>query len=97
MEKQLARELIEFIHQSPTNFHAVANASRMLAAHGFHQLSQGEAWHIEKGGKYFVTQNQSLLFAFEAGTGEVADGMKKSMAGLSSTRGSTARSPWPAG
>ena len=76
MEKQLARELIEFIHQSPTNFHAVANASRMLAAHGFHQLSQGEAWHIEKGGKYFVTQNQSLLFAFEAGTGEVADGMK---------------------
>lgn len=76
MEKQLARELIEFIHQSPTNFHAVANASRMLAAHGFCQLSQGEAWHIEKGGKYFVTQNQSALFAFEAGTGEVADGMK---------------------
>lgn len=76
MEKQLARELIEFIHQSPTNFHAVANASRMLAAHGFHQLSQGEAWHIEKGGKYFVTQNQSSLFAFEVGTGEVADGMK---------------------
>ena len=76
MEKQLARELIEFIHQSPTNFHAVANANRMLAAHGFCQLSQGEAWHIEKGGKYFVTQNQSALFPFEAGTGEVADGMK---------------------
>ena len=28
MEKQYAKELVEFIHESPTNFHAVANAKK---------------------------------------------------------------------
>ena len=28
MEKQVAKELIEFIHESPTNFHVVANAKK---------------------------------------------------------------------
>lgn len=77
MEKQLAKELIEFIHESPTNFHAVANAKKELLDHGFKQLFSGEAWQIEKGGKYFVTKNHSSLFAFEIGSGEIAeDGFK---------------------
>ena len=53
MEKQLAKELIEFIHESPTNFHAVANVKEELLEHGFKQLFSGEAWTIEKGEKYF--------------------------------------------
>ena len=46
MEKQVAKELIEFIHESPTNFHVVANAKKELLNHGFKQLFSGEAWHI---------------------------------------------------
>ncbi len=77
MEKQYAKELIEFIHESPTNFHAVANAKKELLSNGFKQLFSGEAWQIEKGGKYFVTKNHSSLFAFEIGSGEIAeDGFK---------------------
>lgn len=77
MEKQYAKELIEFIHESPTNFHAVANAKKELLSDGFKQLFSGEAWQIEKGGKYFVTKNHSSLFAFEIGSGEIAeDGFK---------------------
>ena len=53
MEKQAALDLLEFIHESPTNFHAVLSIKQRLQAHGFKQLFSGEAWHIEHGGKYF--------------------------------------------
>jgi aspartyl aminopeptidase len=72
MAKELAVELIDFIHQSPTSFHAVANAKRELAARGFALLSPGDAWRLERGGKYMVTQNDSSLFAFETGSGNLA-------------------------
>jgi aspartyl aminopeptidase len=72
MEKTLAGELIDFIHQSPTNFHATATAKRALAAHGYTLLSQGDAWRLARGGKYMVTQNDSALFAFEIGSGDCA-------------------------
>lgn len=64
MEKQAALDLLEFIHESPTNFHAVLSIKQRLQAHGFKQLFSGEAWHIEHGGKYFVTKNHSSLYAF---------------------------------
>ena len=76
MEKHLAKDLIEFIYQSPTNFHVVSNAKQELIAHGFEELSAGEAWNLEKGKKYFVTKNGSSLFAFVVGTGSCAEGMK---------------------
>ena len=44
MEKHLAKDLIEFIYQSPTNFHVVSNVKQELMAHGFEELSAGEAW-----------------------------------------------------
>ena len=50
MEKQAALDLLEFIHESPTNFHAVLSIKQRLQAHGFKQLFSGEAWHIEHGG-----------------------------------------------
>ena len=76
MEKHLAKDLIEFIYQSPTNFHVVSNAKQELMAHGFEELSAGEAWNLEKGKKYFVTKNGSSLFAFVVGTGGCAEGIK---------------------
>lgn len=73
MEKQIARELIDFIHESPTNFHAVLNIKKQLTEQGFKQLFSGEAWHIEQGGKYFVTKNHSSLYAFIPGEGNIAE------------------------
>ncbi|MFR8082205.1 MAG: hypothetical protein ACLU6Z_11320 [Odoribacter splanchnicus] len=40
MEKQAALDLLEFIHESPTNFHAVLSIKHRLQAHGFKQLFQ---------------------------------------------------------
>ena len=73
MEKQAALDLLEFIHESPTNFHAVLSIKQRLQAHGFKQLFSGEAWHIEHGGKYFVTKNHSSLYAFIPGNGNLAE------------------------
>lgn len=73
MEKQAAQDLIQFINESPTNYHAIQNIKRELTEHGFKQLFSGEAWHIERGEKYFVTKNHSSLFAFVPGKGDVAE------------------------
>lgn len=73
MDKQAAHELIQFIHESPTNYHAVQNLKKQLTENGFKQLFSGEAWQIEKGGKYFVTKNHSSLYAFIPGEGSIAE------------------------
>lgn len=73
MEKQAANSLINFIHESPTNFHAVLSIKKQLLENGFKQLFSGEAWRIEHGGKYFVTKNHSSLFAFIPGNGNLAE------------------------
>lgn len=73
MEKQAARELIDFINESPTNFHAILNLKKHLRENGFKQLFSGESWNIERGGKYFVTKNHSSLFAFVPGNGDIAE------------------------
>ena len=72
MERQAALDLLDFINQSPTNYHAILSVKQRLQAEGFKQLFSGEAWHIEHGGKYFVTKNHSSLYAFIPGNGNLA-------------------------
>ncbi|MDR1756238.1 MAG: M18 family aminopeptidase [Culturomica sp.] len=72
MEKKAARELLDFIDSSPTNFHAILSSKKLLLENGFQQLFSGDAWKIEPGGKYFVTKNHSSLFAFVPGSGDIA-------------------------
>ena len=66
-------DLLDFIHESPTSFHAVQTVKKRLIANGFTQLFSGEAWHIEHGKKYFVTKNHSSLYAFIPGNGNIAE------------------------
>ncbi|MGL4491934.1 MAG: M18 family aminopeptidase, partial [Tannerellaceae bacterium] len=53
MEKQYANKLIDFIASSPTNFHAVETLRTQLKNSGYTELSFGDKWTIEAGGKYF--------------------------------------------
>lgn len=64
MYQKTAEELLEFIEKSPSCFHAVANMKGILAAEGFRELREDEKWEIEKGGRYFVTRNNSSIIAF---------------------------------
>lgn len=70
-EIEQAEELINYIYESPTSFHAVKNAVFELKKSGFIEVKEGEVLKIKKGGKYFITKNQSALIAFTVGNGEL--------------------------
>lgn len=66
-----AKELIDYIYESPTSFHAVNNAKLALEKSGFTEIKEDESWELHTGGKYFVTKNNSALIAFVVGNGEL--------------------------
>ena len=57
-------DLLTFIDQSPSPFHAVDTLAKTLSAAGYARLSESSPWHLAPGGKYFVTRNGSSLLAF---------------------------------
>ncbi|MGQ1889730.1 M18 family aminopeptidase [Thermophagus sp. OGC60D27] len=66
--EKLATELIDFIHESPSPFHVVENACRLLEKAGFQKLELHDTWALKKGQKYYTTRNGSALFAFIIGS-----------------------------
>ncbi len=58
------KNLIDFIEQSPTAFHAVKSISDLLKENGYQPLNEGEKWKLKPGEGYFVTRNQSSIIAF---------------------------------
>ena len=72
-----ARRLLQFIDASPSPFHAVKESVKMLEGAGFQCLRETDSWveRVQRGGKYYVTRNQSSLFAFVVPPAyEVGDG-----------------------
>ncbi len=61
----------QFLDTSYTAFHTVANAEAMLAEHGFTKLTLGKDFAIKRGGRYYVTRNDSGIIAFVAGKNNV--------------------------
>lgn len=69
--QKTAEELLQFLEESPSCFHAVFNMQEMLKAAGYTQLTEDSRWNLKKGGKYFVTRNGSSLAAFSIPAGEM--------------------------
>lgn len=63
--------LKEFLDKSPVNFFAVKTIREALDKAGYTRLDPRDRWEIERGGKYYVTQNDSAIFAFVAGTADI--------------------------
>lgn len=61
-------DLLNFLQQSPTPFHAVQAMSQRLVAAGFQRLQESDEWQLQSGGRYFVTRNDSSIIAFCCGT-----------------------------
>lgn len=57
-------QLLEFIKNSPSMFHATSNLQNRLKEFGFIELQETAPFKIEKGGKYYVVRNQSSIIAF---------------------------------
>lgn len=70
---EFAQQLIDFIYESPTAFHAVSTVKERLYNCGFIELMEEEKWSLEKGGKYFVTKNNSAIAAFVIGKGNAVE------------------------
>ena len=59
--------LLDFIEDSPSPFHAVLTSTNKLTKAGFAELNLGDAWELQRGGKYFVNVYGSTLIAFTIG------------------------------
>jgi len=62
-----ARGFLDFVNNSPTQFHAVATAKKYLVESGFQSISELDKWDVKPTGKYFFTRNQSTIVAFMIG------------------------------
>ena len=69
-------DLCTFLDSSPVNFLAVDTVRRRLDAEGFERLDLREAWEISRGGRYYVTKNDSAIFAFIVGDSDPEDGFR---------------------
>ncbi len=67
------QNLITFLKQSPTPFHAVAVMATQLNAHGFKRLNEIDEWHKLAAGQYYVIRNDSSIIAFTLPTSNLAD------------------------
>ena len=74
MREQINQGLIDFLKASPSPFHATQSMARRLLAAGYRQLDERDAWHLEPGGRYFVTRNDSSLIALRLGRTPLLEG-----------------------
>ena len=65
MEK--VQNLIEFIHQSPTPYHATEAIANRLDKEGFTKLAENKPWDLKSGGSYYVVRDQSSVICFKIG------------------------------
>lgn len=71
-ETIFAADLLQYLNDSPTAYHAVENGATLLKDCGFQELRETESWSLQKGGKYFVVKNHSALVAFAVGESDLA-------------------------
>ena len=57
-------DLLQFLDESHTQYHAAAAVIKRLDAAGFTRLAENAVWELTEGGKYYVTRNNSAVMAF---------------------------------
>ncbi|MDN5304588.1 MAG: aspartyl aminopeptidase [Fusobacteriaceae bacterium] len=69
----MIKEFLKFAYNSPTAFNAVDNIKNSLLKENFIELDMSKQWNLEKNGKYFITKNNSGLFAFQIGEEDIKE------------------------
>lgn len=64
MDQAAARELLQFIDQSPSCYHVIDNFKKKLAVAGFIEAREEDAWNLKRGEKYFCIRGGSSIIAF---------------------------------
>lgn len=60
---ELTQEMLSFIEESPTAFHAAANVEKILRETGFEKLDELDEKRLQPGGRYYTMQNSSAVIA----------------------------------
>ena len=63
------QKLFRFLDESPTCYHAAANAKAALLAAGAVELRESEAWNLKRGTQYVVERGGAALIAFRVPEG----------------------------
>ena len=63
-QKKFIDNMLSFINQSPSQFHASEQACSILTKSRFQQLFNDEKWNLQPEGKYFICNHGSEIFAF---------------------------------
>ncbi len=66
-------ELMAYLGDSPTPFHAVKNIQVALEDSGFKYLSESDQWDLQPGGRYYTTRNGSSIIALVVGRHSMLD------------------------
>lgn len=70
----MIKRLLSFLDASPVNFLAVKNLTEELQQHGYRRFDTTEALGTVKAGdKFFVTKNDSSIYAFQIGRKPLAE------------------------
>ena len=70
----MIKRLLSFLDASPVNFWAVKNITAELEQNGFHRINPQEPLgKVEAGDKFYVTKNDSSIYAFQIGKKPLAD------------------------
>lgn len=70
----MIKRLLSFLDASPVNFLAVKNIADTLAANGFHRIDPAlPLGEVKSGDRFFVTKNDSSIYAFRIGNKHIAD------------------------
>lgn len=64
-----AKDLINFIDNSPTAYQAVEEEKKILEEAGFSRLDPEDRWRLKKASAYYVEVSDATLFAFRTGDG----------------------------
>ena len=68
-EKEMIENLLSFIQNSPSPFHAVNQVKRQLLNDGFKEIFlSNPSWSLNQGGKYFCIKDGSSLMAMVIGS-----------------------------
>ncbi|MBC8375565.1 MAG: M18 family aminopeptidase [FCB group bacterium] len=70
MNGSIITELISYLNQSVTAYHAVITAEATLKSNGFIRLDEQDVWDLKPNQKYYVIRSQSALAAWQMGRGD---------------------------
>lgn len=64
MEQSVVQELLHFLNESPSCYHAAAWVVKALQEAGYERLWEQERWELQEGGRYFALRGDASLIAF---------------------------------